>query len=112
MSQFSKAAGQTAADFPKTLGLSNLTKQHGYEMIPGTEPFGAALCTMPPHQSVEMLTIKQRNQLTEKTRMLYHGPSSLFLGSCYSWLNNNALQGGFFSRNYSTPFYKTYFGQE
>jgi hypothetical protein len=104
MPNLPEAAGQAAAYFPKTFGLSELAEQHGYEMIPGTELFCAALRTMPPYQSVKMLTIKQCNQLTEKTRMLYHGTSSLFLGTCYSWLNNNDPQVGFFPRAYSTRF--------
>ena len=43
MFELSQAAGQAAADFAKAFGLSQLAKQHGHKVIPGTITLGIPL---------------------------------------------------------------------
>jgi hypothetical protein len=44
MPGFAETTGQPAANLPKQLGLTDLTKHHGHELLRATEPFGAVLC--------------------------------------------------------------------
>ena len=43
MPSLAETTGQAAADLPERLGLSELTKHHGHELLPATEPFGASI---------------------------------------------------------------------
>ena len=80
MLQLAVTAGQPAANFSQTLGLRQLTKKHSHELIPATEPLGMALSAMLGNQLVKPAPVENGDQLTEKARAAYHGPSSLVFG--------------------------------
>jgi hypothetical protein len=86
--QLAVAAGQPTADLSQALGLRQLAKKHGHELIPAAEPLGMALGAMLGHQFVKPTPVENGNQLTEQARRTYHGLSSLVFGSMFFSLIN------------------------
>jgi hypothetical protein len=70
--QFTYAAGKAAAYLPQTLGLGNLAKQHGYKLIPATEPLGVSFGHVLYDQFFKFVPVKNRQKLTEQAPMSYH----------------------------------------
>jgi hypothetical protein len=75
--QFSLTADQAADDLAQALGLPYLTKQHGHNLIPGTEAFGIAFGAVSKDLLMKPLPVEQSYLLTEQARMPYHSSSSL-----------------------------------
>ncbi len=80
MAHLAHAASQAPADLSQTLCLGQLTEQHGYEMIPGIEPFRIALSSMDEDQLMEMPPVEKTDELTEQTRTAYHRLNPPFRG--------------------------------
>jgi len=54
MTHLATGDGQAIADLPQALGLSQLAKQHGNELVPRGESLGVAFCSAlmdQPHKS-------------------------------------------------------------
>jgi hypothetical protein len=72
VTKLSKTTRQSATDFTQTFSLSELTKKHGYKMIPAAEAFSVPFGLMAENQIEKVTSMKQSNQLTEQACMAYH----------------------------------------
>jgi hypothetical protein len=63
--KLSHRASQSSTDFPETLGLSQLAKQHRKKMIPGAKAFAVTFSAMFGNHFVELYAAEKSNQLTE-----------------------------------------------
>jgi hypothetical protein len=83
MPRLAIVAGQAPADLSQALGLRQLAKQHGHELIPAGEPLYMALGAMPGNQFVKPTPVENGNQLTVQACRTYNGLSSLVFGSMF-----------------------------
>ncbi|MPM70830.1 hypothetical protein SDC9_117791 [bioreactor metagenome] len=106
--ELSVAAGQAVDDLPERVRSRKVTEKHRYELCPGSEALGAALCFMFGDKFFKVNGGKDlRKDLTEETRYLYHHDASVFLGCCCVGRHDDIPgSGGFFIPS------KSYFGQE
>ena len=58
-----------SADLAQAFGLSDLTEEHGYKMVPAFKSFWISFCLMFPGQLYKFVTIEKRYQLTEQACM-------------------------------------------
>lgn len=73
MLELAKATGQSSANFPERVRMSEVAEEHGDKLRPATEPFCLVLGTMVDDQFLELGTGNMLKKLTKQTRNLYHG---------------------------------------
>ena len=71
MLQFPQARGKPAANLTEGMGLAQLAKKHGNELIPAGEPLGGVLGAMLLDQCGKLGPGKMLEQLIEQTGYLY-----------------------------------------
>jgi len=81
VTKFSHGAGQATAYLTEAFGLGQLTKQHGYKMIPGAVALTITLGLVFYHEVVKHWPVKKGNQLTKDARTAYHSFVLLVVGS-------------------------------
>jgi hypothetical protein len=75
--QFAFAAGQPAADLPQTLGVAELTEQHGDELAPTGKAPGMTLGVVLLHRSSKFVAGEQLQDLGKNATYSIHGWASL-----------------------------------
>ena len=67
------ASGRPQADFPQRIQISQLVKQHGYELFPTVEPLGVEPGLMLLDEPCELSAWKKLEKLRADAAKLSHG---------------------------------------
>jgi hypothetical protein len=80
MAKLAHTASQSTTYFSKALGLGQLAKEHGYKLIPGSEPLRVPLGLVSNNDPMKFNSTEQSNQLSKQACMSYHRSVLLVVG--------------------------------